>query len=104
MKSLKGMKKNTLNISYTLAALFMLTACNEVPIKDSEGNAQKVLYNQSCWPDINYELAKRDNPINKQYFEYDDKEERVYDFYNGERVKAIYSKMDDSCEITLIMW
>jgi len=96
MNSLKGMKKNTLNISYTLAALFMLTACNQA-------SQSAVVYNQSCWPDINEELAKRDNPINKQYFEYDDKEERVYDFYNGERVKAIYSKMDDSCEITLIM-
>lgn len=96
MKSLKGMTKNTLTISYTLAALFMMTACNQT----SGGG---VVYNQSCWPDINDELSKRDNPINKQYFEYDDKEERVYDFENGERVKAIYSKLDDSCEITLIM-
>ena len=94
----KGMTKNTLTISYTLAALFMLTACNQT---SQSGGA--VVYNQSCWPDINEALAKRDNPINKQYFEYDDKEERVYDFDNGERVKAIYSKMDDSCEITLIM-
>ena len=92
----KGMKKNTATISYTLAALFMLTACNQ----QSGGG---VVYNQSCWQEINEALARRNNPINKQYFEYDDKEERVYDFYNGERVKAIYSKMDDSCEITLIM-
>ena len=103
MKSLKGMKKNTVTISYTLAALFMLTACNQSGPVDANGNSLKVVYNQSCWPDINYELSRRDQPIYQNYWEGEGIEERVYDFSNGERVKAVYHKIDDSCEITLIM-
>lgn len=98
MKSLKGMKKNTVTISYTLAALFMMTACNQ---QSQSGGG--VVYNQSCWPDINYELSQRDQPIYSNYWEGEGIEERVYDFSNGERVKAVYHKIDDSCEITLIM-
>ena len=99
MNSLKGMKKNTLTISYTLAALFMMTACNQA--SQSGGG---VVYNQSCWSDINYELSQRDQPIYSNYWEGEGIEERVYDFSNGERLKAVYHKIDDSCEITLIMW